>query len=195
MNETFAPRAYIPLQANVTFDRPPEPPELVHRDSPAIKVMTDFNRVRPVTVRPDVPIDVALEQMKSAGVRLLLVIDAADAIIGVISAKDIQGERPVKIVEQSRVQRGDITVQMVMTPQPEVTALDVKSVRDARVGHIIETLHRLERQHILVVRTDTGRQQVCGMFSTSEINKRLSRGMAEEVPAAHSLAEMVHEIG
>lgn len=196
MKREFAPLSYIPLKSDTTFDHPPEPPELVRLDSPATSVMTDFKFVHPVTISPDVPIDDALQKMKTAGVRLLLVTNKAQEIIGLITAKDIQGEQPIQIIQDTRVQRSQITVEMIMTPQSAITVLNMVSVRNAQVGHIIETLRQLERQHILVVEVDdaTKTQRVCGLFSTSQISKQLGRDITEEVAPAHSLAEMVQQI-
>ena len=157
--------------------------------------MTDFNFVHPVTISPDASIDVALQKMKTAGVRLLLVTNEADEIIGIVTARDIMGEKPIKIVEQTRTQRSQIRVSTVMTPQQHIDVLNMISVRNAEVGHIIETLRQLERQHILVVQVGSdGAQRVVGMFSTSRISKLLGVDVTEEVPPAHSLAEMVQHI-
>ena len=188
--------SHIRLAQAVTFDRPAELPVLVHLDDPAVDVMTDFKQVRAVTVAPDVTIDDALEKMKKSGVRLLLVEDEAHRIVGLITATDIQGERPIKLAEDTRVPRSRILVGSIMTPQDRIDVLNMVSVRNAHVGHIIETLQRLERQHILVVRIDEASKQqtVCGLFSTSQIAKQLGRDLPAEVPPAHSLAEIQHEL-
>jgi CBS domain-containing protein len=196
MRRDFAPLSRIGLRPRTTFVRPPQPPELIHLDSPALTVMTDFKFVHPVTVAPSVPIDEALAKMKTAGVRLLLVANEAGEIIGLITANDILGERPIKILEETRVQRTAIMVETIMTPQAEILVLNMLSVRNAQVGHIIETLRALERQHVLVVEVDeaTMKQRVIGLFSTSQISKLLGSDVSEEVPPAHSLAEMLHQI-
>ena len=195
MKREFAALSHIPLRAQTNFIHPPQPPELIHLDSPATTVMTDFKFVHPVTISEDVPIDVALQRMKTAGVRLLLVINDTDEIVGVVTAQDIMGEKPIKIVEETRVQRSQIKVSTIMTPQQHIEVLNMMSVRNAEVGHIIETLRQLERQHILVVEVDSdGAQRVVGMFSTSHISKLLAVDVTEEVPPAHSLAEMMQQI-
>lgn len=196
MRRDFAALSHITLKSQTSFERPPELPELVHLDSPATTVMTDFRFVHPVTVAANVAIDDALKKMKTAGVRLLLVTDEADEIIGLITAQDIMGEKPIRVVQETRVQRSEVKVSTIMTPQQEIPVLNMMSVRNAQVGHIIETLRQLERQHILVVEVDdaTKTQRVIGMFSTSQISKHLGLDVTEEVPAAHSLAEMVQQI-
>lgn len=197
MKVEFAPLSNVRLQPGTTYRHPPELPEIVHLDDPATDVMTDFEFVKPVTVRPDMPIDDALELMKRAGVRLLLVTSEAEAIIGLITARDIMGERPIKLAQETRVQRSGIRVDQIMTPQAEITGLNMVSVRNARVGHIVETLRRLERQHVLVLEVDkhTKKQRVRGLFSTSQIGRQLGLDLTQEVVPAHSLAQMQQERG
>ena len=134
--------------------------------------------------------------MKTSGVRLLLVTDDEQSVIGLITAKDIQGERPIKVAQESRVAHSDITVGLIMTPQEAITALSLVSVNESLVGHIVETLNQLERQHMLVVEEDeeTKCHQVRGLFSMSQVSKQLHRDVTHYLGAAHSLAEIVHEI-
>lgn len=197
MEHAYASLSVVALYPQTTFERPPEPPELVHLDSPALEVMTDFEHVHAVATTPETSIDDALECMKTKGVRMLLVLDDAETVVGVVTAKDIQGERPIKIVQEHRTPRSAIKVSTVMTPQAKITALNLTNVRNAQVGHIVQTLHDLERQHIFVVDFDeTGQtQRLRGLFSTSQIARQLGSDISEAVPSAHSLAEIQHEIG
>ena len=197
MSQGFTPLSHIGLQPDVDFTRPPQPPYLSHAGDPALQAMTDFRFVDPVTVAPATPIDEALDKMKRTGVRSLLVTGPGQVILGLVTANDIQGEKPIKLSQENRLPRAGFTVEMVMTPQSDLVVLNYLSVRNAQIGHILETLHQLGRQHILVVQVDdaSGQQQVCGMFSTSQINKQLHRHAETDVAPAHSLAEMVHERG
>lgn len=196
MARQYKPRYSISLQPGTTYKRPPSPADWVRPEDPALTVFTDFEKVQPRTVDPDTPIDVALERMKEQGVRLLLVTDADDVIVGIITARDIQGEKPIRMTEESRISRADIRVRDIMTPQPEIPVLRMISVEPATVGHIIATLHALERQHVLVVEVDddTGAQCVRGLFSSSQIRKQMHTIEGEDIPAAHSLAEIITTI-
>jgi len=186
----------VALKPQSTLAQPTTPPELVKLDSPAAAVMTSFDVVRPISTRPEVTIDKALKTMKTSGIRLLFVMNDDEQIIGLVTAKDIMGERPIQITQQMRMPRAGITVAAVMTPQRDICALDAQAVRDARVGDIIETLRVQERQHALVVKTDktTQSQRVIGMFSTTRISRLLDSIATPEVHSAHSLAELVGQI-
>ena len=192
----FVPRHVIALQPETGFARPSELPEMVRLDSPALDVMTDFTVVRPVTVGAGVSIDRALEGMKKAGVRLLLVVDASRHVVGVVTANDLQGDKPIRLMGEERLERSQLTVEKLMTPQSELGVLDMRSVVDSQVGHIIATLDQLERQHVLVVEVeaDDERQHVRGLFSSSQIAKQLGRPVDVELHAAHALAEMVWHV-
>jgi CBS domain-containing protein len=196
MPYSFETISCITLKPQSTLGHPTTPPEIVKLDSPAAVVMTTFKVVHPVTTRPEVSIDAALKKMRTTGIRLLFVTNDAEQIIGLVTAKDIMGERPILITQQTRMPRAEITVAAVMTPQPDICALDAQVVRSARVGDIIETLRAQERQHALVVKTDkaTQSQRVIGMFSTSQISKLLGYNMTPEVHPARSLAALMEQI-
>ena len=196
MAEEYKSRYCIPLQSGTPFVRPKPIVDWVDLDNPAIDVMTDFQVVEPKTVSPDVTIDNALDQMKEQGVRLLLVIDADEEIIGVITAKDIQGEKPIKIVQETQTSRSDLRVKDIMTPQSLISVLNMISVEEAQVGHIVQTLHELKRQHTLVVEVDesTGKQRVRGMFSTSQINKQMHTQSGDDITPADTFAEIVQNV-
>lgn len=197
MTDDYAALSHTRLRSGIPCHTPHGLTPLVHASDPAISVMTDFMKVTPVTIEPGMNIDAALGKMRSAGVRLLLVPDHEDNIIGVITANDIQGERPVKLSQKLGISHNHIHVDMLMTPLDEVTAMDMVTVRNARVGHIIHTLHKLERQHTLVVETDrtSGAQVIRGLFSTSHISKMMGHDVGRPEYAAHSLAEVSHELG
>jgi len=196
MSDPFSVLPGLLLQPDSTFGRDAKLLELVHLDSPALAVMTDFRKVAPVTTRASVSIDDALQKMKTAGVRLLFVVDDLDRIIGLITAKDIMGERPIQLTQQARIARSAITVAMLMRPQPEIQVMDFERVRLAQVGDIVATLQSLQRQHALVVEIDkpAGTHRVVGIFSTSQISRFLGRDVTESVRPANSLAEIVETI-
>ena len=196
MAEEYKSRYSIALQPGTRFARPEPAVDWVDLDNPAIDVMTDFHIIEPKTVGPEVAIDDALEQMKEQGVRLLLVIDESEEIIGVITAKDIQGEKPIKIVQETQISRSELRAKDIMTPQSLISVLNMISVEEAQVGHIVQTLHELKRQHTLVVEVDehSGKQVVRGMFSTSQINKQMHTKSEDDITPADTFAEIVQNV-
>ncbi len=194
--QDYAVLSFSSLEAGTPYFLVEPGERLIREDSPALKVMTDFHHIPPVTIDEDANIEYALKKMKLAGIRLLLVTGEDDGIVGIISSFDILGEKPVKLAQEDKLSHAQISVKMVMLPQSEVKSVRMLSVKDAEVGHIIQTLKSLERQHLLVTdEDDKGRQVVCGLFSSSQISRQLGRGEDPIVNMPHSLAEMKQVLG
>ena len=164
----------VKIETGTRYRRPTQDFEsAINRDSPALLVMTDLCKVAAVTVEPNVSIDVALEKMKSSGVRSLLVIDTQQEIVGLITATDIQGEKPLQFTQDNGVSHADILVRDIMTKRDDMDAMPIESVQDARVGDIVETLKRAGRQHALVVENGDGEPFIRGIFSVTQIGRTL----------------------
>ena len=191
MKHEYAVLPHVPLMPGSTTVRPDRARHLP-LDAPATEVMTDFRDRWAVTVEPGESIDDALERMKKNGVRMLLVVGEREEVVGLVTATDIQGERPVQLVREGGLTRAGITVAHIMVPQSAIEVFTYASVANARVGHVVATLHALERQHGLVVEVDdaSGAHAVRGVFSTTEIGKRIGRAVSEVMSGAHSLAEL-----
>ena len=145
----------------------------VTEDGPALEVMTDLAVIDAVRVSSNVSIDAALEQMKSSGVRLLFVTSSGDELLGVITSRDIEGEKPLRLQRETGLTRADVLVRDIMTPRESLEALKLDDVRRARVGDIVATLKNMGRQHAIVVDAADGRMRVCGLFSTTRISRQL----------------------
>lgn len=166
-------------------------PETVTADSPALDVMTDLKRVKAVTVAPDIPINVALQKMIHAEVRLLLVTDSRDTVLGIISAGDIMGEKPVSFIAKTRIPHQEVLVEHIMTPAEDLQSLRMEKVVDARVGDLVLTLKEASRQHVLVVEEHPSSEGeiVRGIFSTTQIGRQLGVDI-EPTGKAQSFAEL-----
>ncbi|WJW76638.1 CBS domain-containing protein [Thiohalobacter sp. IOR34] len=185
---TLNPRT---LDAGVTYHRPPQRlPENVTLDHPATDVMTDFSKVAAITMGPCATLGAANQRMIATGVRLLFVTDQYNAIIGVVTTTDLQGERPMQYLQEVGGKREDIYLRDIMTPQDKLDVLEMQDVARSRVGDIVATLQRCGRQHALVVDRDgQGRQRVRGLFSSTQISKQLGTPI-ETTEVANSFAEV-----
>ena len=85
-------------------------------ESPALEVMTDLLRASPATIRPQAPIEGANQYMLSRGVRLLLVVDERELVLGVVTATDVLGEKSLRVALDRGLRRGELTVGDIMTP-------------------------------------------------------------------------------
>jgi len=163
------------LDTATGFQRPRQNlPEQVSLDSPALDVMTDLSKVTAEAVSANVSVDDAEEKMISSGVRLLFVINQLNQVIGIVTSKDLSGERILSRINDSKTARKDLIVRDIMTPQHKIEVLEMGDVATARVGDIVATLKRMGRQHALVVdHAADGRQSIRGLLSTSQISKQL----------------------
>lgn len=175
MLRDYPPLAFLPLQAAVAYARPTQTlPESVSLDDPALQVMTDFQSVTAIIILPGDTVDEAHARMIQRGVRLLLVVDQNRNVLGLITATDILGEKPVQAAVQRGLSRGELQVRDIMTPQERLEVLDLEQVRGARVGHIVATLQKAGRQHALVVEYDARRRQILrGLFSATQVARQL----------------------
>lgn len=150
-------------------------PRQVKYDSPAISVMTDLAQVPAATIRPDVTAAQASQTMITRGVRLLLVVDAAAYVEGVITARDTMGEKPIKMLEEKGGRHDALLVSDLMTPRERIEALDMAAVMKAEVGHVVATLRDTGRQHALVTDSDplSGEVRIRGIFSVTQIARQL----------------------
>ncbi len=147
----------------------------VKLDTPAIDVMTDFLTVSPASIPADASLALANTTMIARGVRLLLVTNAEHAILGIVTSRDTMGERPITHIHDRGGKHNELRVADVMTPHAQLSALQITDVLHADVGHILQTLRHLGRQHVLVVERDaqTGKDRVRGIFSATAIGRRL----------------------
>ena len=189
----FKPLELHPLAGTTSYFQPEQDLSAkVSMDSPAVLVMTDLRQVTAITVEPSVSVDWALSRMKERGVRLLLVTNASDQVVGLITANDIQGEKPMRFVNQAGRRHEEIMVRDVMAPVAGLEVVMMEQVLKGSVGDVVATLRRLGRQHVLVLDEDrrTGRPSIRGIFSITQIGKQLGEKLEDIYEVANTFAEM-----
>jgi CBS domain-containing protein len=145
---------------------------------PAVDVVTDFVFEQPVTVGEELPIDDALREMIRAGVRALLVV-RGEAVTGLITSYDIQGERPLQFLAESGFRRHDeIEVGHIMTAWERVPTLDWQALARARVADLTEFLKSTAATHVVLVEhTEQGRSAVRGLISRTRLERQLGHAI------------------
>ena len=149
----------------------PSPPERVSLDDPAFSVMTDLRTVRAATTTPGELMWRAQAQMVERRVRLLFVVDRESEIVGVITATDLLGEKPMRFMQSRGVPHHEIQVSDIMTPASMLEAIPLQDVAQMRVGHIVATHKAVRRQHLMV--TEEGGRRVRGLFSAAQVARQL----------------------
>ena len=179
------------LKVGSSFVRPVQTlPERVKLSDPATSVMTDLNRVSVVSVRAGTSMDKANAKMISYGVRMLLVLDDNEQLVGLLTATDVLGEKPMRFLQNMGGIHADITVRDIMTTQRELEVLKMEDVQNAKVGQIVASLKKFGRQHALVaIEGADGRQLVCGLFSITQIARQLG-AQIQSFELARTFAEI-----
>ena len=154
--------------------------DTVSVEDPAAVVMTDLKKISAVTIRSEISIEIAGQRMKQRGVRMLLVTDDNEDIIGIITSTDIQGEKPIKIIQQRGGVYRDILVRDIMTNHEQLEVLCMDDVEKAVVGQVVATLNQSGRQHALVVDRHPGTQtqSLRGIFSAAQIARQLDMDLS-----------------
>ena len=155
----------------------PKPPPLRRAvlGDPAVTVITDLRQVAASTVGRSTPLAEASAVMIGRGVRLLLVCDDDNEVVGVLTGRDLGGGKAERILAKAGGAWEELVVADVMTIRPKLDALLMEEVSRARVGDIIATLRQVDRQHALVLdgEPETDTQVVRGIFSLSQIGLHL----------------------
>jgi len=163
------------LSTSACCRRPLQPgAPAVNLDSSALDVMTDFLAVPPITISSSISIDDANRKMIGNRIRLLVVEDG-DLVSGIITASDILGEKPMRIVQERAVKHSEIAVRDVMTRNDQLETIHMRDVLHARVGNVLATLKLARTQHAVVVESQDrdGCDAIRGLFSASQIARQL----------------------
>ena len=179
MTRSHQPLPVVPLQKGATFRKPFQAlSESVKLEDPAIEAMTDFTRTTAYTIFPLEGVEAARAKMIHRGVRLLLVVDNENAVLGLITAIDLTGEKPMQVTRSQGIPYEDVLVKDVMTPRERFECLCVDDLKGASVGSVVATLQKQGRHHVMVVERGQDRSQlVRGLFSLSQISRQLGSAM------------------
>ncbi|MEN8131591.1 MAG: CBS domain-containing protein [Pseudomonadota bacterium] len=170
--------------------RHPITPEVVHHSEPAMMVMTDLSLTQAFTTPASTPIDEALQKMIYCGIRMLLITDPDEAVIGLITARDIMGNQPVAFASQEGIPRAKVCVGDIMMGRDNIQTLNMREVERSTIGDIVVTLSESGRQHALVIEQEPdGKVMVRGIFSTTHIGYKLGVEI-QPLGAVQSFAEL-----
>jgi len=207
MDREYDALPIMELGEGAGYRRPTQPEAAqVTRESPAMEVMTDLLRTSPATIRPQAPIEGANQYMIARGVRLLLVVDEHDSVLGVVTATDVLGEKAMRAAQDLERRHDELSVSDIMTPARQVEVLALADVEGARVGHVLETLRQAGRQHALVIDVDLQpskslidpplrRDMVRGIFSLSQLARQVGVPLQSAGEVARTFSEIETVLG
>jgi CBS domain containing-hemolysin-like protein len=152
-------------------------PWQAHPQDPALTLMTDFRERSSVTIAESAPIDAALEHMKHAGVRCAFAVREGQGVVGLITAYDIVGEKPLRHAQAVAGRRQDILVRDIMLKTSEWQVTDVTSLEGLTAADLRRFCAESSLTHIPVVEVAAeGRQRLRGLISSAKVRRLLPVG-------------------
>jgi CBS domain-containing protein len=162
---------------------------------PALSVMTDFRERASVTVSETAMIDEALEHMRHTGVRSAFAIDDQNRIVvGLITAYDITGEKPMQYMQSAAIPRREVLVRDIMQRSSELRAADIKQIERATVADVAKLFIERRLTHVPVVETsEAGEQRLRGLLSAAKVKRLLSTPSRQPAYRMSGRAEVVYQ--
>jgi CBS-domain-containing membrane protein len=193
MTPAYRTLSVAPMQKSATYVKPRQQvTESVTLEQSALSVLTDFAVVTAQTIQPLESIEAARAKMIHHGVRMLLVADDQNHILGIITATDLTSERPMQVIQTQGIRHADVLVKDIMTPREKLDVICIDDLQTAKVGDVVATLQAQGRQHALVAERQADRSQIVrGLFSTSQISRQIDMPI-HTVPVARTFADMAH---
>lgn len=179
------------LDTPAVLAHPENDPERVTLEAPATEVMTDLLHRPAVTIQGEDTIAFAEKLMASAGIRLLLVINGGKRLEGLLTYRDLRGERAMRAAAESKISHDNLPVSQIMTSAREIETIAFSAVQRARVRDVLELMREHGRQHALVTEqaADGGAIMVRGIFSITQIGRQLGLSITSN-ERAQSFAEI-----
>jgi len=153
----------------------PQAMERVTLASPGLEVMTDLTLVKAATIDPATSLHSAEQTMIHQGVRLLFVVSNFPCVDGLVTAADLVGDKPMRLVNQRNIRHEELCVADVMTRLPMLDALDYDSLKSADVGAVVATFRKFGRSHLLVVQSASkeAAARIRGVVSLAQLERQL----------------------
>ena len=167
----------------------PENSKRITTESPALSVFTDFQVTIPFTSNPDTDPVEAERLMLKAHVKMIIIVDAGNHFLGVLSLRDLDQDMIIRRVA-SGTPRNEITVADLMVPKSKLRAFSYQDLDKARVQDVLDALMSEGLQHCLVVDDRNG--TIRGLISASDIARKMQIPLS--LHKAPSFAEIVKAV-
>ena len=137
------------------------------RDS-ALEIFTDFQHAPALVIDSTLSPQQAEIQMRTAHVRMKIVVDRDNQVLGIVSLDDLSNQEIIKRISQG-YQRSELNVTDFMHPLSSLKAFSWEELQDASIQDVIDTLQNSGQQHCLVL----DGEEIPGLISASDIARKL----------------------
>lgn len=157
---------------------------------PATSLMTDLGLSSCVTVDQHDAIAPTLHVMQRAGVRMAFVTGLGTELVGLVTADDLQSERPLLRALADHVALDELTLEQVMHPRRDWLVVDAWQIEHSRLGNVAATMRANGLAYLLVAeRSDVKPSRIRGLFSARRLEAALGVDLATG-PLSRSFAEL-----
>lgn len=139
-------------------------------NSPALAFFTDFTITKPLVIESSASAVDTMQLMKKAHVRLKLVVNEHNDLVGIVSADDLLERKIVQKISKGD-RRDELSVTEFMKPRSKLNVLEYQAIKGSSIKSVIETLKNSGQHHCLVV--DKESKLIRGLFSVSDISRKL----------------------
>jgi len=137
----------------------------------ALDVLFDFAVQAPLVVPASTSLDAARRWIRQARARVLIVVDALETFLGIVSVADLfSGKSLLNLDEGSNLKA---TVADILTPKSRLWGVPLAALASATMADLAKTLDATHEAHLLVV--DVDRHLVRGMVSRADVEHRLQQ--------------------
>ncbi len=138
--------------------------------TPAREILTDYSRYRPLLVESTLPVPRCEELMRKSHVKLMLVVDTQDHLLGIVDLVDLVGPKLQKMIGPD-LPKTEVAVGSLMTSRDELKSIAFEDLQHATIGDLVVTLQHEHCPHILV--QDRSRNEIRGVISAADIARCL----------------------
>jgi CBS domain containing-hemolysin-like protein len=133
----------------------------------------------PLVVPASTSLDAARRWIRQARARVLIVVDALENFLGVVSVADVfSGKSLLQLDDGAKVKA---TVADILTPKSRLWGIPLAALAVASIADIGKTLDNARASHLLVV--DVDRHVIRGLVCRAEVTQWLQEEGAMPVPA------------
>ena len=169
-NDVFRPLALSSVKSQLTL---PKVQQTANLSDDALSLLTDLRLSSIVMASHHDGLDQTLHVMKRAGVRMVFVTGVHGELLGLVTADDLQGERPVLRALADHLRHEELALEHVMTPVSSWQVIHLSQLAGARVGNIVATLRDHGLRYLLVTETVDDQTSLRGLFSARRVELAL----------------------
>ena len=140
---------------------------------PAASQLTDLRLAPCVTVDHHDGIAQTLHVMQRARVRMAFVTGVGGELVGLVTADELQGERPLLRAMADHVGIEELTLDQVMAPLNEWLVVDAWQIEHSRLGNVAATMREHGLRYLLVVERDERSTEIRGLISARRLEQVL----------------------